>query len=278
VIPEWKPIEEPTIPKAVWYAAPVVLLAAAAGGYYYYTREKAIPPPPVAKAVPVPTPVAAEPEIRNPLPPVPAAAAKPLPPLDQSDEPVRQALTQLADAKSIDQFLVPEKLIRNIVVTIDNLPRSKTAVERRPVHRTPGTTVTVAEGETITLGEQNFARYAPFVELVQTTDSKQLAGIYLQYYPLFQQAYEDLGYPGKYFNDRVVEVIDHLLDTPTVRGPVRLTQPRVFYEFADPELEARSAGQKLLLRMGNANAAQIKAKLRELRTEIATRPQPQAAP
>ena len=50
---------------------------------------------------------------------------------------------------------------------------------------------------------------------------------------------------------------------------MRLTQPSVFYQFADAELEERSAGQKLLLRMGNGNAAAVKLKLREFRREIA---------
>jgi hypothetical protein len=106
--------------------------------------------------------------------------------------------------------------------------------------------------------------------MVQSADTRQLAELYFHYYPLFQQAYEDLGYPDKYFNDRFVQVIDHLLETPSPSGPVRLTQPRVFYEFADPSLEERSAGQKLLIRMGNENATKIKAKLRELRALIAT--------
>jgi hypothetical protein len=49
---------------------------------------------------------------------------------------------------------------------------------------------------------------------------------------------------------------------------VQLTQPKVFYEYADAELENRSAGQKLLMRMGAANERAIKAKLREFRAEI----------
>jgi hypothetical protein len=44
------------------------------------------------------------------------------------------------------------------------------------------------------------------------------------------------------------------------------------YTFADPTLEARPAGQKLLLRMGLDNAAAIKAKLGELRTIITAAP------
>jgi len=45
-------------------------------------------------------------------------------------------------------------------------------------------------------------------------------------------------------------------------------QPKVFYVYADPKLEALSAGQKILLRMGSANAEQIKAKLREIRQAL----------
>ena len=66
----------------------------------------------------------------------------------------------------------------------------------------------------------------------------------------------------------MIEVIDHLLATPDVADPVQLVQPRVMYQYADPRLEALSAGQKWLIRMGAANAAIIKMKLRELRTEL----------
>ena len=282
MIPEWKPIEEPPlIPKAVWIAAPVVLLAAA-GGYYWYThRQPDAPPPPVTQALPPPKPAVTEPSIKNPVPGAEGAADTALPPLDASDSALRAALVPFAprgDVKTIDQFLVPDKLVRNFVLTIDNLPRSKTAVERRPVKATPGATLVETQGEEITLSPQNYARYTPFVTLVSSTDAKQLAAVYFHYYPLFQQSYEELGYPDKYFNDRLVEVIDDLLATPAPKGPVKLTQPRVFYEYADPALEQLSAGQKVLLRMGTANSAQLKMKLRELRALIAKGPPPPNTP
>ena len=108
----------------------------------------------------------------------------------------------------------------------------------------------------------------PWCAWWQGADVKALALVYQRLYPLFQQAYEDLGYPGKYFNDRLVEVIDQLLQAPEVPGPIALVQPKVFWEYADKDLESRSAGQKLLIRMGPANARVIKAKLREFRAEI----------
>jgi hypothetical protein len=87
-------------------------------------------------------------------------------------------------------------------------------------------------------------------------------------YPLFQRAYEELGYPGKYFNDRLMEALDDLLAAPELDGPLALEQPKVLYQFADPDLESRSAGQKILLRMGKANALRVKAKLLEIRRAL----------
>ena len=53
-----------------------------------------------------------------------------------------------------------------------------------------------------------------------------------------------------------------------MQGPVKLVQPSVMYQFADRELEALSAGQKIMIRMGAENAARIKAKLKEMRREL----------
>ena len=140
----------------------------------------------------------------------------------------------------------------------------------RPVKPVGGETVVVTSGEQTLLSAENAARYAAVMKLVQGADIQQLGSLYIRYYPLFQQAYEDLGYPGQYFNDRLVEVIDHLLQTPDLRGPIQLKQGKVFYEYADPALEARSAGQKLLMRMGSENEAIIKGKLKELRVYVTT--------
>jgi hypothetical protein len=97
----------------------------------------------------------------------------------------------------------------------------------------------------------------------------------MRFYPLFQEAYRDLGYPNGYFNDRLVEAIDDMLAAPIMSGPVKLSQPKVLYEYADPSLEQRSAGQRIMMRMGSDNAARVKAKLAQFRREIVG---PQAKP
>jgi hypothetical protein len=221
--------------------------------------------------VPAPPQAATEPAIHNPVP-VPADT-KPLPPLKDSDPDVRKALVDVLGARSVSQFLVPENVVRHVVVTVDNLPRKKVNIELRPMKPTPGGTVVATQGDITTLGEANFQRYEPLMKALRSTDMSVLANTYFRLYPLFQQAYEDLGYPGEYFNDRLVAVIDDMLKAPEVQGPIQLVQPRVFYEYADPKLESLSAGQKLLLRMGPANEALAKTKLRELRRAIVNRPE-----
>jgi hypothetical protein len=98
--------------------------------------------------------------------------------------------------------------------------------------------------------------------------TERMVAVYVHYYPLIQAAYEDLGYPDAYFNDRLIDVIDHLLETPDIDGRIALVRPHVLYKYADPQLEALSAGQKVLIRVGPQNAARLKLKLRELRQAL----------
>jgi len=63
-------------------------------------------------------------------------------------------------------------------------------------------------------------------------------------------------------------VIDHMLATPEVSEPILLVRPKVYYLYADPDLEALSAGRKILIRTGTENAARIKAILSAFRVEL----------
>ena len=127
--------------------------------------------------------------------------------------------------------------------------------------------VTEKEGESIILSAENFARYDGYISLLQNVDSSALAALYQRYYPLFQQAWEDNGGEGA-FNDRLLQVVDHLLQTPDVPGPVYLLKPEAVYVFEAPELEAMTAGQKILVRMGSVNAEVVKEKLTEIKEQI----------
>jgi len=153
-----------------------------------------------------------------------------------------------------------------------------------PVQPTSGRFSVTGNGELRNIANENAMRYSPFVNMVVAIDARRAAAIYAQMYPQLQRAYEQLGYPGRYFNDRVVEVIDHLLQTPEppasgplmqlaeIKGSVPSTQPWLRYEFADNDLQSLSAGQRMLLRVGPAHRATLKAKLRDFRAVLAQAP------
>jgi hypothetical protein len=253
-------------------AAAVVVIAA--GTWYYLHSNRAAPPPAPVEAPPAEPPPAAEPAIAHPLPEAPGgpAAKGPLPALADSDGALSDALIQVLGAAAVQEYLRPESVIRHIVVTIDNLPRQKVAVDKRPVKPVSGVFAVTGDELHATLDAANFDRYQPLVAVIRKLDMQQLGAVYIRFYPLFQQAYQDLGYPNGYFNDRLVKVIDVLLATPQPSGPIELVRPNVMYTFADPSLEALPAGQKLLIRMGPDNAAAIKSKLMELRAVVTAAP------
>jgi len=261
------------INKPVIGVAAAVIVVAAGTWYYLQSRHAALPRAPEAAQTPPPAEPPAEPGIQHPVPASQDSAAKaPLPALADSDAALSDALGQLVGAATVKDYLLPESIIRHLVVTIDNLPRQKVAVAKRPTSAVAGSFVANGDELHANLDAQNFARYQPMVAVIGKLDVQQLAAVYIRFYPLFQQAYQDLGYPNGYFNDRLVQVIDSLLATPQPTGPIALVRPNVMYLFADPALESRPAGQKLLIRMGPDNAAVIKAKLDELRTAVTAAP------
>lgn len=253
--------------------AVVTALAIAAAAWFFWPRELPPPPPgPVSREAPAFPPVPGPPQY--PIAP-PAASQVPLPALKESDPAMVEALAQAFGA-ALEKLFRLEDIVRNVVATIDNLPREAYSSRLNPARPIAGTFATTGKDGELAIAPENAARYAPWVAFAEGVDAGTLVGVYVRFYPLFQQAYVELGYPGGYFNDRLVEVIDHLLEAPEVQEPVLLAVPHVLFEFAEPELEQRSSGQKALMRMGNANAARLKAKLREIRAEIlrATKPAP----
>jgi Protein of unknown function (DUF3014) len=262
----------------------VAALALASGAWWYWhqpatAKAVASPPAPVAgtAAAPKSTPDA----VRHPLTPATAPATAQdtaAPAAADPDAAARDGLAMLFGEPALEQWLIPEQLLRRLVATTDNLARNARIEPLRPL-RAPATPFAVQREvldsttgtERITLSSQNFSRYDAVVALLARTDMAAAAQLYRQLYPSLQKSYEDLGYPDRYFNDRVIDIIDHLLATPEPTAPLLLEQPKVMFRYADVELESRSAGQKLMLRMGVDHARTIKQKLREIRTQIATK-------
>lgn len=195
---------------------------------------------------------------------------------------VAQALVNLLGAKEVATFLEVDEFPRRLVTTVDNLGRAYAPPRLWPVHPTPDRFMVEEVDGGPVIAADNAARYTPLVLLAESVDARRAVELYVRMYPLLQRAYEELGFPDRYFNDRLIAVIDLLLATPQVeypvklqltevKGPISSTRPWVRYEFADPDLESLSAGQKILIRVGPVNQRRLKAKLAEVRQELVKR-------
>lgn len=282
--PDFRPGRQSSVSAVVVLV--LIAIAAGAGWWYWSQRNAAAPLPPPSATAP------AVPDAPPPAPPVAAtgpqnpvdALAEPdavLPALGDSDAQAKKALTDLLGAQRVATLLNVDGFVRRVVATIDNLPRAQAPSRMWPMQPAPERFTVDGGAERTTIGQANATRYAAFTRMVEAVDAERAASLYARFYPLFQQAYEELGYPGRYFNDRLVAVIDHLLDAPEPTGPVavHLTEvrgeftaerPWTRYEYADPALESMSSGQKLMVRVGLANERMLKAKLRAFRAQVAT--------
>ena len=251
--------------KNILIAVAAVVILGSLAAYFYWQHGKPKPEP-VHVQAPPPPPPPPKPEVRQVI--EAPTAPPPLPALAESDSFMLDVLAGLVGNKSLMKLLHTERIIRNIVATIDNLPRRHAPMNVMPVERAPGMFATAGTESDLTISPKNAARYAPYVRIAEAIDARKLVEAYVRLYPLFQQAYEELGYPKKYFNDRLIETLDNLLDTPVIKEPVKLVHLPMLYLFADPDLEGRSIGQRILMRTGSRNEAIIKGKLREIKQEL----------
>lgn len=288
----------PPMPRTPVLLSAAAALLVAAAAVWFLLRPP--PPPPAVDAAPaLPSTPAEAPAMAAPAPhaaPAPAAispadagasagqtlptatpAAEATPPLPSDDAGLRRALIDLLGRDAVIELLQTDAFAERVVATVDALPSGHAAPRLWPVHPTEGRFTVDADNR---ITADNAARYDRFVDLVERIDPATAARLYRRLLPQLQSAYAGLGYPGRRFHDRLIEVIDHLLATPVappappvtltdVKGPIASERPWVRYEFADPALESLSAGQRILLRVGDAHRQRLTAWLRAFRASIA---------
>lgn len=254
----------------VWLLVIIVALIVAGVLVWRSTHApEVVSAPPQAAA---PQPATPAPDTTAPKYPIEAASTAPpapaetLPAVADSDAALQDAMAAVFNGVPLDRIFHMQAIVPRFVATIDNLPRQTVALSKMPVKPIGGSveTTTTTDGHTL-LRADNAERYTPYLRLMEQASTQKLVQTYVHFYPLFQKAYQDLGYPKGYFNDRLIEVIDHLLAAPDVPAPIALTQPKVLFEFADPSLEQLSAGQKMMIRIGPVNESRVKAKLADIR-------------
>ena len=99
-------------------------------------------------------------------------------------------------------------------------------------------------------------------------DASAVAKVYRTIRPRLNEAYRSMGNPDRDVDNAVRNALDILLDTPIVKGPIRVVQSDATWDYADPDLEALTPTQKQLLRMGPVACRTLLVWLRALKNAL----------
>lgn len=166
------------------------------------------------------------------------------------------------------EWLLRERLIERLVVTINGLDGDGVPLRLRPLTHVPGLPAVEVDGDQWRLSQTPDPRYQPYREVLDSLEPERLVDLYFDYQPAFEQAWTDLGMVDTDFQSRLIEVIDHLLAFEPPEQAAQLIRPEVLYEFSDPALEQASWGHKLLIRIGPEHSNAVQQKLVAVRAEL----------
>jgi hypothetical protein len=126
--------------KALWIG--VGLIAAATAGGVFYLRNKTVEAPAeTAAAPPEPAAAAAAPAVPVESPTAEAVTGGETGPqiaLADSDQPMQQELEKLFGKSAMAALLIPERIVRHIVATVESLDGEPVALRLRPLHYVDG--------------------------------------------------------------------------------------------------------------------------------------------
>lgn len=239
-----------------------VVVVAILGFLIWKWSQRAAPAEPEegpATAVEAPAPEGEVPETTAPVD---------LPTLADSDEWMRAVVAQLSSHPELFAWLATDDLIRRFVVVVDNVAEGvspRTHLEFLEPDKGFGTREARSK---IYVDDAAYQRYDRLAEVIYSLDVRGTANLYRSVKPLLQEAYRELGYPNKDFDDTLLEAIDTLLKTPVVEEPIELVPKVSSFEFADPKLEELSDAEKHFLRLGPDNLRKIQEKARAIALEL----------
>lgn len=193
--------------------------------------------------------------------------------LDESDSWVKEKLTSIIWRKELLELLIDENMVRRFVVFVDNFSQGNIAYSYSPfikptakfeVQEVP----TSDQSELWAFNESTFKRFSLYVDLFRSVDSDTLVEWYKKLKPLITEAYSELGYPEKEFDEVLQSAITKVLDIEFPKGDNQLIRPSVMFRYQDPDVEALDDADKLMLRIGKDNLLIIKSVLLEINEKI----------
>lgn len=192
-----------------------------------------------------------------------------LPELEGSDAFVRDLVAGLSSHPQLARWLVTDGLVDRYVSVVLDLAGGSSPVEHveflRPdepfeARRT--------DGDRGTIDPESYRRWDLLAETFASLDVEGTVRLHRQLRPLIEEAWEARGIPDLSFDHALARALNTLRDTEVPQDPPEVVLVDGIWEFADPELEALSGAQKVLIRMGPENAARVKAQVNALASEM----------
>lgn len=184
-----------------------------------------------------------------------------LPALNDSDDFVREQLAVLAVP---EDWLAREDLARRAAVVVDNTARGEVPTRQLDFLTVSSPFKVLERSGELYLDPGNYDRYDAHVEMLVTTDPATVVGLFELLSPLIEESLAELGNQLSP-REQLLSAIDQVLAVPVRRQDIRLIQPKVLYEYAEPRLENLSPLQKQVLRMGPDNIEKLQTYLARLK-------------
>jgi hypothetical protein len=237
----------------------ILLIAAAAIVYYFFIYSKPQEKPAESTEI-----VQEQPAVEEKIGPE-EEKIEPLDvSLDESDALVRELVKELSSHPELAVWMMNDELIRKFVAAVDNIANGNSPATQIDFFDPKGEFKVHEELGEYSIDPESYERYDIVAEVFASLDTKGCVTLYKKLMPAIQEAYKDLGYPDKDFNDTLKKAMMELLEVPVVDEPIKLEKKVVTYMMAEPDLEALSAAQKHLLRMGPDNVRGIQGQLRRM--------------
>lgn len=192
-----------------------------------------------------------------------------LPPLDETDPVIRQLVSRLSSHPTMLAWLTTDGLILNFVMVAAGVANgeSRTA-ELKAIGPVPRFRIRETR-DGIYLDPASYRRYDRYADAFVSLDARESARLYATLKPRITDAYRRLDNAGGDFDPVLERAIVELLRVPVIESELELVPKATVYAFADPKLEAMTAAQKQLLRMGPQNVRRIQEKLRDIADYLA---------
>ncbi len=192
---------------------------------YYFYPFPPLKEPPATVSPEAPKPLAPSPE-KTVIETKEGKEPSPAPPLSlkDSDSLLEQLAQGLSSHPKLAEWLKIKDLIRRVAAATDNIAQGKSPQAhlgfldpKKPF------IVKKVDGKPY-IDPRSYQRYNLISEVIHSIHVDSAVKIFKQLKPLFQEAYRNLGYPKREFQDTLIRACIELLDVPIVEGDIMLEE------------------------------------------------------